>query len=605
MAAQTPYRPTSGSGNSPLTPSQATKRKCLCAFGTSSGLPFCRAFEANLVRSSPQDPRNVLVKLPHDEELRKEWLYFLFGKDCETDHIQKDKRYFVWGGHFRKSHLDASLSKGKRRRFKIPWDGSNLRLRRGQEMLLCPMVSLDEMRSDTLLTISSRKVSPRRVAQKRRLNQQLTLLENQEALAQSAKRIIIEQLSNTGDPETGSSQCVDADFFESQDYYAKAYERARHREKAHELQHNRDKIALQKSQDKVKELERKLQLLYSNIGKLERELEARTNDAKITEEELREKLRNLQDKELDFFFQNNGIWQVLGSDDYHSLRPRSCHTLFGFHSWALLKRFCDLFFDEGNGAPSKQVLRDACIALIVMRRGWTYTATGLLFGLSDRRVAQICDSFIPRFGEIGYFTCNLAYLPESLYVDTMPEAFKTNGFSDIGSIGDAKDILVDTNRQTSGSARAQYSSKMKASAIRGASFAMPNSMYHFVTPLVAARYNEDSLVRDFAAKLSNVPNTMRFLYDKGGDKLQAYLPNMNTVATPAFIQGRAQFTQVELHESREKSARRYLIEVLYSRISAWRMLRDRMPYSFLKHANHCWFWAHGFSQLLAPVSAIE
>ena len=110
-------------------------------------------------------------------------------------------------------------------------------------------------------------------------------------------------------------------------------------------------------------------------------------------------------------------------------------------------------------------------------RAWTYVATGLLFGLSESGAAQICNEVIPRFGEIGYFACNLPHLLESLYGDSMPEVFKTNGFYDIGSIGYAKDILVDTNPQVSGSARAQYSSKMKASAVRGASIALPNSMY--------------------------------------------------------------------------------------------------------------------------------
>ena len=30
-----------------------------------------------------------------------------------------------------------------------------------------------------------------------------------------------------------------------------------------------------------------------------------------------------------------------------------------------------------------------------------------------------------------------------------------------------------------------------------------------------------------------------------------------------------------------------------------------MRYCFRKHANHCWLWAHGFSQLLSQVSAVE
>ena len=60
-----------------------------------------------------------------------------------------------------------------------------------------------------------------------------------------------------------------------------------------------------------------------------------------------------------------------------------------------------------------------------MRHGWTYAALGLLFGLTDRWVAKICDELIPSFGEIGYFTCNSAHLPESLYEESMPEVFKT------------------------------------------------------------------------------------------------------------------------------------------------------------------------------------
>jgi hypothetical protein len=79
---------------------------------------------------------------------------------------------------------------------------------------------------------------------------------------------------------------------------------------------------------------------------------------------------------------------------------------------------------------------------------------------------------------------------------------------------------------------------------------------------------------------------------------------MNEVATPAFLRGRSKFTAEEVLDAREKSARRYMIEVLYSRTSVWRMLRDRVPMSHLKYANDVWWWAHGISNLRKPVAKV-
>ena len=69
------------------------------------------------------------------------FISFLADREA-SKHVPPQKKCYIWGGHFRKAHMEASLAKGTRRSFTIPWDGSNPRLRHGEEMILCPVVLL-------------------------------------------------------------------------------------------------------------------------------------------------------------------------------------------------------------------------------------------------------------------------------------------------------------------------------------------------------------------------------------------------------------------------------------------------------------------------------
>ena len=163
----------------------------MCSLLGAEKVPWCRTFEEYLSKTSPEDVRNTLIQLPKSGPLRDEWACFLFGA-TKPARFDPDGRYYVWGGHFKLAHLRSAPAGSKKRTFSIPWDGSNKRLRNGDKMALCPVVSIEDMRNDISLFASVRVASTGDVSAKRKINQTYQDYERNVQLAQTGKQMLQE-----------------------------------------------------------------------------------------------------------------------------------------------------------------------------------------------------------------------------------------------------------------------------------------------------------------------------------------------------------------------------------------------------------------------------
>ena len=124
--------------------------------------------------------------------------------------------------------------------------------------------------------------------------------------------------------------------------------------------------------------------------------------------------------------------------------------------------------------------------------------------------------------------------------------------------------------------RAQHSNKMQSACVRGLSWATGDGLYVSVTDLFLARVTEQKLFALHAKRFDWLPSKYSLLYDKGLKSCSHYLPNMNKVRTPNFLGKRTQFSQQEPSDDREKAKLRYTIEVGYSRVATWALMRDQV-----------------------------
>jgi hypothetical protein len=208
-------------------------------------------------------------------------------------------------------------------------------------------------------------------------------------------------------------------------------------------------------------------------------------------------------------------------------------------------------------------------------------------------------------GDVGRLLSNFR-LEKKFVTRNQVTEFKNSALSNVAVIGDGKDIMSYSIRCHSSLRRAQLSNKEKCACSRGLSFSLSNGLYCVTSPLFLARATEQKIFGLIAPWFDWIPHDMDILYDKGLRNSSYELPNLNKIHTPSFLgKGRAstggRFDAVELESNREIARLRYTIEVGYSRVEHWGILKNRLSYHDLKYSTHCWYFSHAHSNLMNPL----
>lgn len=103
------------------------------------------------------------------------------------------------------------------------------------------------------------------------------------------------------------------------------------------------------------------------------------------------------------------------------------------------------------------------------------------------------------------------------------------------------------------------------------------------------------------SRLAKFPPGRPLLADRGFAN-DAYLyPNFNHHFTPHFLSGREQFEASEIGQDRKVCEFRYTGEVVYSRFTDLKSLRDVVPYGMNHILPDIIHWGHAYNNLQQPL----
>ena len=91
------------------------------------------------------------------------------------------------------------------------------------------------------------------------------------------------------------------------------------------------------------------------------------------------------------------------------------------------------------------------------------------------------------------------------------------------------------------------------------------------------------------------------MYDKGVSKLRVHLPHLNEVIIPCFLRKTPRFTIDQGIRNRGVTCCRYVVEVPFSGMKAWKMLGDVVKEEDKHLLNYVWWWTIGFHNLNCAV----
>ena len=288
------------------------------------------------------------------------------------------------------------------------------------------------------------------------------------------------------------------------------------------------------------------------------------------------------------------------NESYLADQPELVHDLFGFSSFDDAAHFFQgtwsMDLDESGAACPRTftAFEEYLFALWRLRQRASLTMLGCFAGSYHQQMSSICSEWIPRCGRAGR---SLVWNPSPEFLDrTQTQSFIDAGMGSVGYIGDATDVLSETVRRMISVRNQQHSDKSKASCARGLSWCTQTGFTAMASDLVLGRSSEYNTAVSLAGQFSNVPPRIDLCYDKGVASLRAHLPNLNNVIVPCFLTG-GQYSAEQAIRNRAIATNRYVIEVTYSRVKAWKYLSPVVPRSDFKYLNHAWWWALGFANL--------
>ena len=112
------------------------------------------------------------------------------------------------------------------------------------------------------------------------------------------------------------------------------------------------------------------------------------------------------------------------------------------------------------------------------------------------------------------------------------------------------------------------------------------------------------MVKALRDQLDGLPSHLSVSYDKGIRGLRAILPHYNNVYMPCFLrpsEGKTHFTIEEASLNKAVATNRYVVEIMYSRVKAWKILAGEIPHERFHLLDSAWFWALGFQNMFRAV----
>jgi hypothetical protein len=285
---------------------------------------------------------------------------------------------------------------------------------------------------------------------------------------------------------------------------------------------------------------------------------------------------------------------------YLRANPALFHDMFGFGHYDQAADFFEqtwrMDLDECGVAHPKSfsAFQEYLLSLWRMRQRPSLEFASSFAGVSKGNLSEVCKEWIPRCGKAGR---SWVWVPSMDFIRTSsPQSFVEAGMQNVGFIGDATDLLTDTVRAMISVRNQQHSDKSKHSAAMAVSWCTPIGWTAIASDLVLGRSSEYNTAVAMAPHFASVPPDIALCYDKGVASLRAHLPNLNNVIVPCFLSG-GQYTAEQAIRNRAVATNRYVIEITYSRVKAWDMLKPVIPRTDFALLNEVWWWALGFANL--------
>jgi hypothetical protein len=176
----------------------------------------------------------------------------------------------------------------------------------------------------------------------------------------------------------------------------------------------------------------------------------------------------------------------------------------------------------------------------------------------------------------------------------MPQAFIGCGLGSVVAIGDCTDILTEDSHENKYVSNQSRSDKSKHAAAMGLTWVTPNGYIIIATDLFMGRSSEHEACKACLPALNRIPAKYSLMYDKGVSKLRVHLANLNQVITPCYLRQTSRFTVEQGIRNRGVTCCRYIVEVPFANMKAWKFLGGIVPESDKYLLNDVWWWTIGF-----------
>ena len=281
--------------------------------------------------------------------------------------------------------------------------------------------------------------------------------------------------------------------------------------------------------------------------------------------------------------------------------------LFGFDDWASAMLVYEALYTWDPAVAAKRKREETAIlhprfqylaALLRMRQHEDVEWLAAYFGVRPEFMSEHIPVWIKRLGKFAKE--NLVFLPKDFKTisDMIPEPFTTCGLGSVVAIGDCTDILTEDSRDNKYVSNQSRSDKSKHSAAMGLTWVSPNGMIIIATDLFLGRTSEHEACKACLPALNRIPAEYALMYDKGVSKLRVHLKNLNHVITPCYLRMKAsRFTIEQGIRNRGVTCCRYVVEVPFSNMKAWKFLGGVVPEEDKYLLNDVWWWTMGFHNL--------
>ena len=294
--------------------------------------------------------------------------------------------------------------------------------------------------------------------------------------------------------------------------------------------------------------------------------------------------------------------------EYFELPDRSglFKKLFGFDCWEDAMLVYERIYAWDVDACARRKREEGAVlhprfqylaALWRMRQHKDRDELASFFGVRNEYMSAYVPRWIRRMGK--YAKANLVFLPQDFESITSraPQAFLDCGLGSVVAIGDCTDILTEDSRENKYVSNQSRSDKSKHSAAMGLTWVTPNGYIMIATDLFLGRSSEHEACKACLPALNLIPAKYALMYDKGVSKLRVHLENLNQVITPCFLRNADRFTVEEGIRNRGVTCCRYIVEVPFSNMKAWKFLGGVVPEEDKYLLNDVWWWTIGFHNL--------